>query len=202
MRTLRLGAVLALLVTSIAGAAERRVALVIGNAAYEDAPLVNPVNDARAVADALSRLGFATTKVENADQRALKRAIDAFGDALKAGGVGLFYFSGHGMQIKGRNYLVPVGAALAGESDVEYEGVDAGRVLAKMADAGNPMNLVFLDACRNNPFTRSFRSSSKGAASARSRRCWLVWMTRTRRSAGRRCSRSASSPTRARRRGC
>jgi hypothetical protein len=78
--------------------------------------------------------------------------------------VGLFYFSGHGVQINGRNYIIPVGARVKGERDVEYESVDVGRVLGKMEDAGNRMNLVILDACRDNPFARSFRSAASGLA--------------------------------------
>ena len=87
------------------------------------------------------------------------------GIALRSkGGVGLFYFSGHGIQINGRNFIIPVGARVKGERDVEYESVDVGRVLGKMEDAGNRMNLVILDACRDNPFARSFRSAASGLA--------------------------------------
>ena len=145
---------------------ERRVALVIGNAAYDTAPLRNPVNDARAMATTLRTLGFEVTALENAALIDMKRAIDDFGDRLRSGGgVGLFYFSGHGVQIQGRNFLLPVGVRVKGERDVEYEAVDAGRVLGKMEDAGNRMNLVILDACRDNPFARSFRSAAAGLAS-------------------------------------
>ena len=94
----------------------------------------------------------------------MKRAIDKFGRTIRDGGVGLFYFSGHGMQVDGRNFLIPVDAEVDAEADVEYEAVEAGRVLAKMKTANNGMNLVILDACRNNPFARSFRSASKGLA--------------------------------------
>jgi hypothetical protein len=144
---------------------ERRVALVIGNAAYDMAPLRNPVNDARAMAATLRTLGFEVTALENAAQTDMKRAIDDFGDNLRSGGgVGLFYFSGHGIQISGRNFIIPVGVRVKGERDVEYESVDVGRVLGKMEDAGNRMNLVILDACRDNPFARSFRSAASGLA--------------------------------------
>jgi hypothetical protein len=144
---------------------ERRVALVIGNAAYDMAPLRNPVNDARAMAATLRTLGFEVTALENAALTDMKRAIDDFGDSLRSGGgVGLFYFSGHGIQINGRNFIIPVGVRVKGERDVEYESVDVGRVLGKMEDAGNRMNLVILDACRDNPFARSFRSAASGLA--------------------------------------
>ena len=106
----------------------------------------------------------ALTLLEDAGQKKMKRAIDKFGRTIRDGGVGLFYFSGHGMQVDGRNYLIPVDAQVDVEEDVEYESVEAGRVLAKMKAANNGMNLVILDACRNNPFARSFRSASKGLA--------------------------------------
>jgi hypothetical protein len=149
---------------AVAGA-EHRAALVIGNAAYDNAPLRNPVNDARTMAATLQELGFKVTALENASLTTMKRAIDDFGDGLRrSGGVGLFYFSGHGVQINGRNFMLPVGARVQGERDVEYESVDVGRVLGKMEDAGNRMNLVILDACRDNPFARSFRSAASGLA--------------------------------------
>ncbi len=150
---------------AVAGS-ERRTALVIGNAAYDSAPLRNPVNDARAMATTLRALGFEVQAFENAPLNAMKQAIDHFGDSLRGGGgVGLFYFSGHGMQVKGRNFIIPIGARIQGERDVEYESVDVGRVLGKMEDAGNRMNLVILDACRDNPLARSMRSSTAGLAS-------------------------------------
>ena len=96
---------------SQAVAGEARGALVIGNAAYDSAPLRNPVNDARAMAATLRDLSFAVTTLENASLTEMKRAIDDFGDGLRRrGGVGLFYFSGHGVQNQGRNFLIPVGA--------------------------------------------------------------------------------------------
>lgn len=141
-----------------------RTALVIGNARYTTAPLKNPVNDARAISSTLEELGFQETMLEDVGQKKMKRAIDKFGRTIRDGGVGLFYFSGHGMQVDGRNYLIPVDAEVDAEADVEYEAEEAGRVLAKMKTANNGMNLVILDACRNNPFARSFRSASKGLA--------------------------------------
>jgi Caspase domain len=144
--------------------AGRRVALVIGNGAYKDAPLGNPVNDARAIAQALQASGFTVIVRENASQKALLGALREFGDRLRGGGVGLFYYAGHGMQIKGRNYLIPVDATIEREDEVAYAAVDAQAVLDKMEAAGSPTNIMILDACRNNPFTRSFRSSSAGLA--------------------------------------
>lgn len=145
-------------------ATPQKVALVIGNSNYMDAPLKNPVNDATDMAKALKKLGFSVTLKTDADQRTMKQSIRAFGKQLAKGGVGLFYFAGHGIQYSGRNYLIPVHAEVQSEADVEYEAVDAGRVLAQMERAGNNLNIIILDACRNNPFARSFRSADKGLA--------------------------------------
>jgi hypothetical protein len=145
-------------------ASQKRIALVIGNSAYKNAPLRNPANDATDMAIMLERLGFKVTLKTDANQRAMKQSIRAFGKQLAKGGVGLFYFAGHGIQYSGRNYLIPVHADVQSEADVEYEAVDAGRVLAQMEKAGNNLNIIILDACRNNPFARSFRSADKGLA--------------------------------------
>jgi formylglycine-generating enzyme required for sulfatase activity len=144
---------------------ESRVALVIGNSAYRDSPLNNPVNDARAVARALTGLGFAVTLKENQDQKAMAEAIRDFGERLKRhGGVGLFYYAGHGVQAGGRNFLIPVDAVIKAEDEVAYNSIDANLVLDKMDSAKNRLNLMILDACRNNPFARRFRSLSRGLA--------------------------------------
>src|SRR5437867_2175223 len=87
---------------------ERRVALVIGNAAYASSPLKNPVNDAQAMARTFRELGFDVLLRENAGEKEMKRAVEEFGDRLREGGVGVFYFAGHGLQVAGRNYLVPI----------------------------------------------------------------------------------------------
>lgn len=145
--------------------ANKRIALVIGNGAYTSAPpLKNPPNDARDVAAALKALGFDVTSGTNVNQRDMKRMIREFGLKLKGGGSGLFYYAGHGVQSKGRNYLIPVDANIQSEAEVEDSGVDAALVLNFMDDAQNGLNIVILDACRNNPFARSFRSASDGLA--------------------------------------
>src|SRR5512138_3654852 len=143
---------------------EQRIALVIGNGQYKDAPLLNPVNDARAVAKALSRSGFQVVQKENMGRAEMQVALREFGDALRKGGVGLFYFAGHGVQAKGRNFLIPVDADIQREDEVAYNSVDANQVLDKMEAANNRLNIVILDACRNNPFARSMRSSGVGLA--------------------------------------
>lgn len=144
--------------------ATERTALVIGNNAYQTAPLKNPVNDADDMSRALTSLGFRVTLLKNVDRRAMEDSIRSFGRQLKHGGVGLFYFAGHGMQTEGRNYLIPVNARIESESDIKYEAVDAGFVLGKMEDAANQLNIVVLDACRSNPFSRNFRSREQGLA--------------------------------------
>jgi hypothetical protein len=145
--------------------AAKRIALVIGNGAYTTAPpLKNPPNDARDMAAALKTLGFDVSSGINVGQRDVKRLIREFGMKLKAGGSGLFYYAGHGVQSKGRNYLIPVDANIQSEAEVEDSGVDASLVLNFMDDAQNGLNIVILDACRNNPFSRSFRSASDGLA--------------------------------------
>ncbi len=143
---------------------ERRMALVIGNAAYKSSPLKNPVRDARAISKALAETGFRVVLLEDASLTAMRRAVRAFGDELAAGGVGLFYYAGHGMQVRGRNYLIPVNADIEREDEVEDGALDANFVLAKMDTAKNALNLMILDACRNNPFARSFRSATQGLA--------------------------------------
>src|SRR5262249_19609116 len=143
---------------------ERRSALVIGNSAYRQAPLHNPVPDAQAMTATLAALGFTVRKLENASLGQMHEAIRQFGDTLTQGGVGLFYFAGHGVQVKGQNFLIPVDADIEREDEVAYKGMDANQVLAKMASANNRLNLVILDACRDNPFARSFRSSASGLA--------------------------------------
>ena len=147
-----------------AGGTERRIALVIGNSNYEVSPLKNPGNDARAIASALRESGFQVTERHNLTQAAMREAIRIFGDELKRGGVGLFYYAGHGLQVRGRNYLVPVKTDIKREDEIEDQAVSADVVLQKLDAAKNRLNIVILDACRNNPFARSFRSNVQGLA--------------------------------------
>lgn len=149
--------------------ASARVALVLGNGDYgpEIGKLKNPSNDAKLVADTLKGLGFDVALVTDADQKAMKRAIREFGQRLRETGpegIGFFYYAGHGVQVDGENYLLPIGAEIQAEGDVELEAVSATSILSQMQFAGNAVNLVFLDACRNNPLTRSFRSQTRGLA--------------------------------------
>ena len=154
----------ALLALAPAGAqAEKRVALVIGNSAYRNTPpLPNPRNDAAAVADALRGLGFAVQSGFDLDRAATEQALRAFGGALDDADVALFYYAGHGLQVETRNYLVPVDARLASENDLPFEAVDLTLVLALM-ERRPRVNLVFLDACRDNPLAQNL-ARSMGAA--------------------------------------
>ena len=152
---------------SVADAATPRIALVIGNGAYENAPLANPVNDARLIAQTLRQLDFQVLEHLNVNQKDMKRAIQLFGDRLELAGaeaVGLFYYAGHGVAVNGRNYLIPTDAAIDRESDIDIEAVATDTVLAQMEYTRNALNFVILDACRNNPYTRSFRSATRGLA--------------------------------------
>ncbi|GAA4450150.1 hypothetical protein GCM10023189_10380 [Nibrella saemangeumensis] len=138
---------------------ERRLALVIGNANYASGNrLANPVNDATDMANALKQLGFEVMPYTNVDLQGMKKAVEDFGSRLKTEGyqVGLFYYAGHGVQYQGRNFLVPVNASPKIAADIQYQCEYADRVLAFMEDAKVRTNIVILDACRNNPFERSF----------------------------------------------
>jgi hypothetical protein len=142
---------------------EKRIALVIGNADYLSGNVLqNPLNDAKAIAGALKNVGFTVLLYLNADIKTMRKAMDEFGEQLKQYTVGLFYYAGHGMQVKGDNYLVPVDASLKVEQDVEYDCLNAGKALAKMEAAGTKTNIVILDACRDNPFARSWSGRSAG----------------------------------------
>lgn len=141
-----------------------RNALVIGNAAYRTERLDNSINDARAVGDTLRALGFSVTQLEDASRTQMFEAIRRFGDRIKSGSVGLFYYAGHGVQVKGRNFLLPVDSGIEREDEVVYQAIDIAQVLEKMEAAKNPVNIVILDACRDNPFARSSRSMVNGLA--------------------------------------
>jgi hypothetical protein len=138
-------------------------ALVIGNARYAFGPLRNPVNDEAGVAKALRELHFEVEELVNADKATITRAVVAFGQKLKAtGGIGFFYFSGHGLQVNEKNYLVPIDAKLEDEAYVDVEAVSADYVLDAMDAAKNSANLMVLDACRDNPFPRPLKSLARG----------------------------------------
>lgn len=142
----------------------RRVALVIGNAAYADLPLANPVNDAEDLSAKLRQLGFEVTTLTNRNRSQMTQAIVRFGQVAQGADAVLFYFAGHGAQVRGRNYLLPTGQRLQTEAEVEADAVDVNLVLARLEEAGSKVSLLILDACRNNPLARGGRSVNRGLA--------------------------------------
>ena len=136
--------------------ADKRVALVVGNSAYRDvARLDNPANDAKLLAETLRALGFALVgggAQLDLDKPSLDRAVQTFGAQLSGADVGLFYYAGHGVQVRGENYLIPVDANPTKEADVDFQMLDTNLILRQMEGAGTRLNIVILDACRNNPF--------------------------------------------------
>ncbi len=142
----------------------RKMALVIGNGSYREAPLKNPVNDARAITTKLRDLGFEVMLGENLGLREMTRLITRFGEKANGSAVGLFFYAGHGMQVKGRNYLLPVDAQISSEASARSESVDLEQILDQLAATGGQFSLVVLDACRNNPFERRFRGTTGGLA--------------------------------------
>lgn len=151
-------------VTKISGDSRQRIALVIGNSNYLSSPLKNPAHDAHAMSATLRRLGFEVIEKTNLSYSGMNEAIESFGERLRPGGVALFYYAGHGMQVQGSNYLIPTDAKINTESEVRFKSVDAGLVLVKMEAAKSDVNIAIMDACRDNPFSRSFRGSAKGLA--------------------------------------
>jgi hypothetical protein len=147
--------------------AQRRVALVIGNSHYASKPLRNAGHDAADLARELEGLGFQVTLKQDLNHSKLKYAIDRFGKQLKKSSVGLFFYAGHGIQVDGENYLIPLGAQISEPELVEYEAVNAERVLAWMRSAKNALNIMILDACRSNPFPAVFRDGGAGLAAVK-----------------------------------
>ena len=158
--------------TAAPATAEKRVALVVGNSAYQNVtPLDNPSKDAGLMADTLTRLGFTLVGGRaqlDLDKTAMDNAVQNFGRQVQGADVALFYYAGHGVQVAGSNYLVPVNANPTREADIVFQMVDVNLVLRQMQGSGTRLNLVILDACRNNPFgARSLRSSDGGLAQMR-----------------------------------
>jgi formylglycine-generating enzyme required for sulfatase activity len=164
---------LASIVASLAWAhpsqAEKRVALVVGNSSYKHIPsLDNPERDARLIAETLGGLGFTLIGGRaqlDLDKAALDQAVQSFGSEIQGADVALFYYAGHGVQVRGNNYLLPVGANPAREADVDFQMLDANLVLRQMEGSGSRLNLLILDACRNNPLGgRGLRTAASGLA--------------------------------------
>jgi uncharacterized caspase-like protein len=144
---------------------QHRVALVVGNSAYSRfGQLRNAVRDAKSISLKLEELGFEVITATDVDRSELMRVIVEFGSKLHADGVGLFYYSGHGIQVDGENYILPLNAQIEDEDDVRIEAVEMYLVLNYMRKARSRLNLVLLDACRNNPFSNGSRSAARGLA--------------------------------------
>ena len=172
----RLGAIVALLWCALMGPTavaqqargiaitEERLALVIGNAAYRTDPLDNPINDARLIASSLQRSGFNVTLRENLDRTALLGALRDFGNRLNENTIAVLYYAGHGLQLRDRNYLIPVDAEIRSEDEIPISGIDLSFILGRMSAARSRINIVILDACRNNPFAGKTVAAPRGLA--------------------------------------
>ena len=157
-----LAVVLASLLYAASDAQAQRVALLIGNANYTTAPLTNPPNDVRVMEAALKKVGFKVQTVLNANQNQMKRALRDFGDNAQGAEVAFLYYSGHGTQAGGENYLIPLQANINKESDYEIEAVGANGLMRQIAGARPKAAIVVLDACRDNPLAAATKSTSKG----------------------------------------
>ena len=143
---------------------DKRIALVIGNANYKYRPLRNPRNDADDISRSLRSSGFEVIDLRDASLQQMRAGVRQFGDRLINNDVGLVYYSGHGVEVKGRNYSIPVSADILREDEIADQGLDVSLILEKMNTAGKGVNILIVDACRDDPFGRSFRSSSRGLA--------------------------------------
>ncbi|MES2298058.1 MAG: SUMF1/EgtB/PvdO family nonheme iron enzyme [Pseudomonadota bacterium] len=152
------------LAAGMANAAGQRLALVIGNAAYADSPLKNPVNDARAIDRKLSTLGFKVQRVENLKRQQIGRTVTAFVSTIHPGDEVVVFYAGHGVQVKGVNYLPAVDADIQSEDDVALNSLNLNALMDRLDEAKAGLKLLFLDACRNNPYARSFRGGERGLA--------------------------------------
>jgi len=134
---------------------EQRVALIIGTNTYSSfSSLKNPVNDARAIKRSLEKKQFRTLYAEDVSKRKFKQMVKSFHNELLKGGTGLFFFAGHGIQVEGKNYLIAKDSEIDAKEDVEFEAISLDYISSKMKSAKNRLNIVILDACRNDPFSR------------------------------------------------
>jgi hypothetical protein len=140
-----------------------RLALIIGNTKYAEMPLKNPANDAKAIAGELVKFGFKVNLQLDAGRTQMAEAIASFNsDLAKSKGVGMFYYAGHGAQLAWRNYLIPVDALIEKLDDMRAKTIELNSLLEGMSKAKNPMNIIMLDACRDNPFGRKVPTEQKG----------------------------------------
>src|SRR5262245_8036910 len=167
-RALRALATMTVAVTSDAAFAEDRIALIIGNSAYETVtPLANPANDAKAMADMLSAAGFEVISAPNLTQTGMRQAISNFAGTVADKGpdtVALVFYAGHGLQVDGENFLVPVDARIQRETDVPLQAMRLADVMNTLGRIPSKSRIVILDACRNNPFSEINKTTGRGLA--------------------------------------
>jgi uncharacterized caspase-like protein len=153
-----LGCLLLFLMLPAEAVPQRRIALVIGNATYEGAPLRTPISDATDMATTLEQLGFVVSLLHNAPQQALEEAVEVFGQQLRTSDIGLFYFAGRGVQVHSEQYLIPVGAQIKRTQDVQQKALPLQRLLEVVKAASPVPAVLILAASRDNPFLPSMRS--------------------------------------------
>lgn len=155
---------LSILPFGIKAQTEKRLALVVGNSEYGKGNyLANPVHDAEDISAKLQQLGFDAITLLDGTRRDMRDAISSFAEQAKSYDVALFYYAGHGIQTNGENYLVPVDAVLEKEEDIEFDCTSMNLMLRKLDASGCPMKIIILDACRNNPFERSWHRSTSSS---------------------------------------
>ena len=149
------------LLLALPAQAEKRVALVVGNSNYKEVgQLANPVNDANAIASALKSSGFEVIVGVDVDKRAFDNKVRDFAGLLESADAAIFFYAGHGLQVAGRNYLIPVDAHLQGERDLDFDAENLDFILKQMElGRADKTNIVFLDACRDNPFSQNLARS-------------------------------------------
>jgi len=156
---------------------QRRLALVIGNASYADNALRNPLNDASDLSETLENLGFTVTLKKNVNQQQMEEAVDLFATKAHDDDIVLFYYSGHGMQLNGENYLIPVYEKIKSETDCKYKAVNANWILEKLEKA--KISIIIMDACRDNPYRGMKSNAVKGMAAmtTQSKGTFIVYAT-------------------------
>jgi len=149
---------------SLAVQSGKRIALVMGNSKYIQRPLTNPINDADDISNALKSANFEVIDIREGTLTQMRTAVRQFGDRLLQNDVGLVYYAGHGIEVKGKNYLIPVNADIQRPDEIVDQSLDMALILEKMTTAGKGVNILIVDACREDPVGRGFRSTSKGLA--------------------------------------
>ncbi len=160
LRTIIVACVIALISTELY--AGDRFALVIGNSQYQQVEyLVNPINDAQAMSRKLRELGFKVTELHDQSKNQMKATLRQFSEQLNSESVALFFYAGHGIQYEGKNYLIPIDADISKSYEIEYQAIDLNMILSALNEAEPILNIVMLDACRDNPFERQIRGISR-----------------------------------------